>query len=145
MDEYKVDLDEILRRAYTRYPYFHRGIEIECKDGQRIQTVRKRGFRLFGWSGRDYSNAWKLLGIDPFISTKGYINHLPYKDDEFDFVSVPFESEDLDYDELYRIGSRIFYIKLKPTEDIKPVLKMPWKVEVYQQSNIGNHIFECRK
>ena len=144
MTEYKITRDEILRRAYTQYPYFHRGLEIECKDGQRILTARKRGLRLFGYSTEEYKTAWVVQGIDAYCKKGESLDNLPYDDDLFDLVIVPNALDYVNLDELYRVGNRLFYLKTKPGW-LDKVLKLPWKLEVYQKSLVGNEIFECRK
>ena len=144
--DYPITSVDILKRVYTQYPYFHKGLEVECKDGQRIAKARKRGLRLFGYSTEEYKTAWQMLGIDPYCTKGESLDKLPYSNDVFDLVLVPFAMEDIDLVELWRVGSRLFYIKLQPTKDwLKEILKFPWKIEVYQKSNIGNLIFECRK
>lgn len=144
MGDYQITKEEILKRAYTQYPYFHRGLEIECKDGQRIVTARKRGMRLFGYSTGEYKTAWQMLGVDPYCTKGESLDKLPYDDNTFDLVMLPFTLEYVNLDELFRIGSRLFSLKLKG-DWLKKVLELPWKLEVYQKSLMGNEIFECRK
>lgn len=144
--DYPITSVDILKRVYTQYPYFHRGLEVECKDGQRILTARKRGLRLFGYSTGEFKTAWHMLGIDPYCTKGENLKVLPYENNAFDLVVVPFVMEDINLHEIFRIGSRLIYLKLKPTKDwLKEVLSFPWKLEVYQKANTGNLIFECRK
>jgi hypothetical protein len=145
--DYPITSMDILKRVYTQYPYFHKGLEIECKDGQRIATARKRGLRLFGYSMGEYRTAWQLLGVDPYCTKGESLDDLPYENGMFDLVIVPFAMDYVNLDEIYRVGNRMFYMKLKPngTDWLDKILKKQWKIEVYQISNIGNMILECRK
>lgn len=147
LKEYPITSTEILKRVYTQYPYFHRGLEIECKDAQRIAAARKRGLRLFGYSTKNYRTAWVMLGLDPYITIGESLDQLPYEDEMFDLVVIPNAMDNVNLDEIHRIGSRLFYLKLKMNGRnwLTEILSRQWKVEVYQVSDIGNMIVECRK
>jgi len=142
--------DELLRKVFTQYPVFYRGLEVGCGDGQRIRVGRGRGLNLYGCDIKDFKNAWAIQGIDPYVR-KVNLHSLPYKDEMFDFVSYPkaFKPSKKVFKELYRVGSRNYYLKLDTKRNMgfwaKVLAEVGFRLEVMNVSTDGHLVVEARK
>jgi len=147
---------ELLWRAYTQYPYFHRGLEIGCGMGERIRVARRRGLSLYGVNPRDLKGAWGIHGVDVYIKV-GELPNLPFEDELFDFVTHPYPvmvPDDVYADalkDICRVGSRTFYMSL-PLDEKKTmewyvplIIGAGFKIEAIQKSMGGNLVVEARK
>jgi len=147
---------ELLWRAFTQFPYFHRGLEIGCKTGERIRVARRRGLNLYGVDPKDLRNAWGIQGVDLYIKV-GELPNLPYEDELFDYVThpkpvrVPDDQYLAALKEICRVGSRSFYMNL-PLDEKKTmewylpmIIDAGFKIEAIQKSMGGNLVMEARK
>lgn len=145
--------NELLWRAFTQYPYFHRGLEIGCGTGERIRVGRRRGLNLYGCNPKDLKNAWGVQGVDLFIKV-GELPNLPYSDGLFDFVTHPYPMRVPNYRDalrdMNRVGSRSYYISLPLDKEtmgayVSMLKDTGFKIEAIQESMGGNLVVEARK
>ena len=151
--------DELLWRAFTQYPNFHKGLEIECGTGRRIRVGRKRGHNIHGVNSSNLKGAWVTYCIDTYIKV-GKLPGLPYPDMSFDYVTCPYPLKIYDWGtalkEIWRVGSRSFYMSLPMTVCIgsykdnmecyvKMLLDAKFRIEVIQISMDGHLIVEAAK
>jgi hypothetical protein len=141
---------ELLRKIFTQYPVFYRGLEIGARDGQRVRIGRARGLNLYGTDEFDWSTAWKAQGIDPYMHV-AKVGKLPFPDEMFDFVTHPDPVGPTikNLKEIYRVGSRSFYIKIKPKWEMPKLARrlaaVGFRIEVMNMTSGGNIVVEARK
>ena len=152
--EKTVNQKELLLKVFTQYPFFHRGLEMCCGDGQRVRTGRYRGLNLYGTeTDKRWANSWLAQGIDPYIRVCPSYK-TPFEDESFDFVIHPKPIGGSGVlQEIYRIGSRSFWAKCElrpkgrkePTEWLAEALEIGFRIEGYTISTENNLILEMRK
>ena len=146
-----IEVEDFVLRVITQYPYFHRGLEVGCGDGQRIRIARRRGQNLYGTDPKDWKNSWMAQGIDPYCQISESQN-LPFNDETFDFVIHPKPINEWPIlVELSRVASRTIWAKCRLGEDadkwfwLDIAVEFGCKVEGFTESTEGNLILEMRK